>query len=45
MARGGISLAVVLGLVVTAAACPFCTAVKPSISQRIEESVHGRSWK
>ncbi len=39
MARGAFSLALVVGLAASAAACPFCTAVKPSLSQRIEESV------
>lgn len=37
MAARVISPALVLLLAATAAACPFCTAVKPSIAERIEQ--------
>jgi hypothetical protein len=38
MARWALSPAAVLCFVAIAAACPFCTAVKPSLSQRREEA-------
>ena len=38
MIRWALSLAAVLWLAVAACACPFCTAVKPSLSQRREEA-------
>jgi hypothetical protein len=38
MARWALTPAVLLGLATMAVACPFCTAVKPSLAQRVDDA-------
>jgi hypothetical protein len=39
MTRCGVAFALILGTAAPVAACPFCTAVKPSLSQHSDEAV------